>query len=134
MLDRHGGLIRSTIRRREAHQQGPLLGLGDAVSTANLLGGEGIRHALSSSAVLAPLLLQALAGRPAALRHYPRRLRRRLGWRWSLSGRLAPAPGWGWMVPRQTRACAGCWRGSRRRPAPRISPPCCSTTASSAMA
>jgi len=59
------------------------------VSTANLLGGEGIRHALSSSAVLAPLLLQSLAGRPAGLRHYPRRLRRRLGWRWSLSGRLA---------------------------------------------
>ena len=89
VLDRHGGVIRSTIRRREPHQNGPLLGLGDAVSTANLLGGEGIRHALSSSAVLAPLLLQALAGRPAALRRYPRRLRRRLGWRWSLSGRLA---------------------------------------------
>lgn len=89
VLDRHGGVIRSTIRRREPHQNGPLLGLGDAVSTANLLGGEGIRHALSSSAVLAPLLLQALAGRPAALRGYPRRLRRRLGWRWSLSGRLA---------------------------------------------
>ena len=89
VLDRHGGLIRSTIARREPHQRGPLLGLGDAVSTANLLGGEGIRHALSSSEVLAPLLLEALAGRPVALRAYEPRLRRRLGWRWSLSGRLA---------------------------------------------
>lgn len=89
VLDRHGGLIRSTIRRREPHRRGPLLGLGDAVSTANLLGGEGIRHALSSSEVLAPLLQQALAGRPDALDRYPRLLRRRLGWRWSLSGRLA---------------------------------------------
>ena len=89
VLDRHGGLIRSTIHRREAHRRGALLGLGDAVSTANLLGGEGIRHALSSSEVLAPLLLQALAGRPAALDRYPKLLRRRLGWRWSLSGRLA---------------------------------------------
>ena len=89
VLDRHGGLIRSTVRRLEPHQRGPLLGLGDAVSTANLLGGEGIRHALSSSEVLAPLLLEALAGRPAALRRYPPRLRRQLGWRWSLSGRLA---------------------------------------------
>lgn len=89
VLDRHGGWIRSTVRRREPHRQGPLLGLGDAVSTANLLGGEGIRHALSSSAVLAPLLLQALAGRPAALDGYAPQLRRRLGWRWSLSGRLA---------------------------------------------
>ncbi|MBV2350929.1 NAD(P)/FAD-dependent oxidoreductase [Synechococcus sp. HK05] len=89
VLDRHGGLIRSTIRRREPHQRGPLLGLGDAVSTGNLLGGEGIRHAMASSEVLAPLLLQALGGRPDALRRYPLQLRRRLGWRWSLSGRLA---------------------------------------------
>jgi flavin-dependent dehydrogenase len=89
VLDRHGGLIRSTIRRREPHQRGPLLGLGDAVSTGNLLGGEGIRHAMASSEVLAPLLLKALAGRAEALASYPSKLRRRLGWRWSLSGRLA---------------------------------------------
>ena len=89
VLDRHGGLIRSSISRREPHRRGALLGLGDAVSTANLLGGEGIRHAMASSAVLAPLLLQALAGQPAALHRYAPRLRRRLGWRWGLSGRLA---------------------------------------------
>jgi len=89
VVDRHGGLIRSTIRRREAHQRGALLGLGDAVSTGNLLGGEGIRHALTSADVLAPLLLEALAGRGRPLARYPKRLRRQLGWRWSLSGRLA---------------------------------------------
>ncbi len=96
VLDRHGGLVRSTIRRREPHQRGRLVGLGDAVSTANLLGGEGIRHALTSSAVLAPLLGRALTaqGRSSmraerALRDYAPRLRRALGWRWSLSGRLA---------------------------------------------
>jgi len=89
VVDRHGGLIRSTIRRREAHQCGALLGLGDAVSTGNLLGGEGIRHALTSADVLTPLLLEALAGRGRPLARYPKRLRRQLGWRWSLSGRLA---------------------------------------------
>nr|WP_242036268.1 NAD(P)/FAD-dependent oxidoreductase [Cyanobium sp. FACHB-13342] len=91
VLDRHGGRIRSTVRRRERHRQGPLIGLGDAVSTANLLGGEGIRHALASARVLAPLLLQALAHPQdtAQLDRYPALLRRELGWRWSLSGRLA---------------------------------------------
>jgi len=89
VLDRHGGLIRSTIRRREPHQRGCLLALGDAVSTGNLLGGEGIRHAMASSEVLAPLLLEALAGKAQSLRSYAPKLRRRLGWRWSLSGRLA---------------------------------------------
>lgn len=95
VLDRHGGLVRSTIRRREPHQRGRLVGLGDAVSTANLLGGEGIRHSLTSSAVLAPLMQEALSdpGRSPsaqqALRDYAPQLRRALGWRWSLSGRLA---------------------------------------------
>jgi len=102
VVDRHGGRIRSTLRRREAHRQGPLIGLGDAVSTANLLGGEGIRHALASARVLAPLLLQALGDGGGqrgdggqrhdpgtSLDRYPTLLRRELGWRWNLSGRLA---------------------------------------------
>ena len=91
VLDRHGGRIRSTVRRHEPHRLGRLIGLGDAVSTANLLGGEGIRHALASARVLAPLLLKALA-KPAGLAvldQYQSLLRRELGWRWSLSGRLA---------------------------------------------
>jgi flavin-dependent dehydrogenase len=103
VLDRHGGLVRSSIRRREPHRRGPLLGLGDAISTANLLGGEGIRHALSSSTTLAPLLLAALAGNPQALSPYPRRLRRRLGWRWSLSGRLAQRTWLGLKTPAADR-------------------------------
>ena len=92
VLDRHGGRIRSSVRRRETHRRGRLIGLGDVVSTANLLGGEGIRHALTSSRVLAPLLQEALQ-RPSQadpiLDAYPPQLRQALGWRWSLSGRLA---------------------------------------------
>lgn len=94
VLDRHGGPIRSTIRRREPHGRGRLLALGDAVSTANLLGGEGIRHALTSARILAELLVHEGSGGAAVdegrlVRRYSHRLRRALGWRWSLSGRLA---------------------------------------------
>ena len=65
------------------------------MSTANLLGGEGIRHALLSARVLAPQLLAALApgnqdrAADKGIDAYPRQLRRALGWRWGLSGRLA---------------------------------------------
>lgn len=92
VLNRHGGRIRSSVRRREPHQKGRLIGLGDVVSTANLLGGEGIRHALTSSRVLAPLLQEALqlpSQADRTLGAYPNQLRQALGWRWTLSGRLA---------------------------------------------
>jgi flavin-dependent dehydrogenase len=89
VLDRHGGLIRSSIQRRESHGEGRLLGLGDAVSTANLLGGEGIRHAMASARVLAAPLLKALTSNNSPLPAYRRGLTQKLGWRWPISGRLA---------------------------------------------
>ncbi|MFL0780823.1 MAG: NAD(P)/FAD-dependent oxidoreductase [Prochlorococcus sp.] len=104
VLDRHGGLLSSTLDRREIHGQGRLIGVGDAVSTANLLGGEGIRSALLSAEILAPLLAEAcdrnLAGRSDQLERrlissYEKKLRQRLGWRWGVSARLARRTWWG---------------------------------------
>lgn len=103
VLDRHGGVVRSSILRREAHVIGRVIGVGDAVSTANLLGGEGIRHALVSADVLAPLLVEACCQPSNAIQsrkinpllQFERQLRHRLGWRWNLSGRLAKRTWWG---------------------------------------
>ncbi|MCT4364283.1 MULTISPECIES: NAD(P)/FAD-dependent oxidoreductase [Synechococcaceae] len=89
VIDRHGGRIRSSVGRRDRHRRGRLLALGDGISTANLLGGEGIRHAMTSGRLLVDPLREALAGSPARLNSYPARLRQELGWRWGLSGRLA---------------------------------------------
>ena len=86
VLDRHGGLMRSRIRRKDCHGRGRLLALGDAVSTGNLLGGEGIRHAMASARVLASLLQNPKAD---VSERYRKALQRQLGWRWNLSGRLA---------------------------------------------
>ena len=86
VLDRHGGLMRSRIRRQDCHGRGRLLALGDAVSTGNLLGGEGIRHAMASARVLASLLQNPKSD---LSERYRKALQRQLGWRWNLSGRLA---------------------------------------------
>lgn len=118
VLDRHGGRIRSTIARRESHRRGRLIGLGDAVSTANLLGGEGIRHAMTSSQLLAPLLAEALRHPARAERLidvYPKRLRRVLGWRWGLSGRLARRTWLGLRDSKADRRLDGLLRGLERK-------------------
>ncbi len=118
VLDRHGGLIRSTIARRESHRRGRLIALGDAVSTANLLGGEGIRHAMTSSELLAPLLAEALrhpARAEPLIDVYPKRLRRALGWRWGLSGRLARRTWLGLRDSKADRSLDGLLRGLERK-------------------
>ncbi len=101
VINRHGGVIRSRVQRSDCHGRGRLLALGDAVSTANLLGGEGIRHAMESARVLLPLLLDALANpgdekaNQGLIKTYKKKLQGQLGTRWSLSGRLAKRTWWG---------------------------------------
>lgn len=103
VLDRHGGVLSSTLDRREVHGQGRLIGVGDAVSTANLLGGEGIRYALVSAEILSTLLAEALDQHwhPKSdhlerrlIRRYEIKLRQTLGWRWGVSARLARRTWW----------------------------------------
>ncbi len=96
VLDRHGGIIKSYLRRNEGHIFGRIIGVGDCVSTANLLGGEGIRHAFTSAEVLAPLLIEATLlseqgylGKFRSLHRYKRKLKNRFGWAWLISNRIA---------------------------------------------
>ena len=51
VMDRHGGPVSSSIARSEPLVAGALLAVGDAASSANLLGGEGIRHAMDLSLI-----------------------------------------------------------------------------------
>ena len=90
VLDRHGGLVSSTVNRRETSGSGVLRAVGDSASTANLLGGEGIRHAMDSADVLAECLVSG-----ATLQDYQLSLKRLFNWRWGVSNRLARRTWWG---------------------------------------
>ena len=95
VLDRHGGRVASTIRRHQHLGRGALWAVGDAASTANLLGGEGIRHAIDSASILSDCLL---SGR--SHRGYEDALLQRFGWRWTVSNRLARRTWWGLNTPK----------------------------------
>ncbi len=103
VIDKHGGVLSSTIERNEDHFNGRIIAVGDAVSTANLLGGEGIRYAIISAEILS-LILYKLCKHPSSgeigiqkkfLKQYEKNLKRKLGWRWPITGRLAKRTWWG---------------------------------------
>ncbi len=102
VLDRHGGPLSSSITRSEPLATGALLAVGDAASSANLLGGEGIRHAMDSADQLADLLIaEGIRGDSATMaRRYRQQLDINQSWRWSVSGRLARRTWWGLCNPR----------------------------------
>ena len=105
VLDRHGGPVSSSISRSEPLAAGALLAVGDAASSANLLGGEGIRHAMDSADQLADLLMaEGIRGDSRMMaRRYHEQLKTQQSWRWSVSGRLARRTWWGLDNPRADR-------------------------------
>ena len=105
VLDRHGGPVSSSIARSEPLVAGALLAVGDAASSANLLGGEGIRHAMDSADQLAELLIaEGMSGDSTAIAlRYQEQLKAQRSWRWLVSGRLARRTWWGLDNPRADR-------------------------------
>ena len=65
--------------------------ISSSASSANLLGGEGIRHAMDSADQLADLLIaEGMSGHSMAMAHrYQEQLKAQQRWRWLVSGRLA---------------------------------------------
>ena len=115
VLDRHGGAVASTVPLRDL-RGGAVIAIGDAASTANLLGGE--VHALKSAELLASLLLnQPSASVPwDRLRlSYRHALRAELGRRWALSGRLAKQTWFGLQSAQADKRMAGLIQGLSQR-------------------
>jgi flavin-dependent dehydrogenase len=98
IIDTHGGLVRYASKRREPIVVGRVIALGDAASTINPLGGEGIRHAMLSAEWAAEEITEKITAqtRAASLGRarvnfsaYEKKLRRHFDRRWNVSERLA---------------------------------------------
>ena len=49
IVERHGGTVRYSLGLKDTYAKDNVIAIGDAVSTINFLGGEGIRHAMQSA-------------------------------------------------------------------------------------
>tara|TARA_B100000700_G_scaffold328179_2_gene445130 strand:- start:1564 stop:2748 length:1185 start_codon:yes stop_codon:yes gene_type:complete len=95
VLDKHGGTIRSTYNMCECHVRGRIFGVGDSIGTANLLGGEGIRHGIHSACILSDFLyeinkerIQRPYNEITLANRYKKRLRPYFNWRWTISNKI----------------------------------------------
>lgn len=60
LIDIHGATVRYSSGLQDTYSQGRTIAIGDAVSTINFLGGEGIRHAMLSSEIAAQYIQRYL--------------------------------------------------------------------------
>ncbi|MBI4913018.1 MAG: NAD(P)/FAD-dependent oxidoreductase [Acidobacteria bacterium] len=89
VLDVHGGTLRYARGLKDPYAAGPLIGVGDAVSTLNTLGGEGIRHAMEGAEIALPFILRALGDPAVGFGGYAAAMHRRFKGRWDWSEELA---------------------------------------------
>jgi digeranylgeranylglycerophospholipid reductase len=87
-LDIHGETLRYSLGLRDTYVEGRVIAIGDAVSTVNLLGGEGIRHAMVSAEVAAKHISAFLQEERLGFDHYQSEMHRIFLNKWKVSEKL----------------------------------------------
>lgn len=88
ILDKHGKAVRY-CRRHVKHFNGPIIGIGDAVSTINPLALEGIRHAMASAQIAAKHIVNKLDNPEQTFASYQSEIQKYYGYKWLISEKLA---------------------------------------------
>lgn len=83
--DKHGKTIYYTERQKDLRYQGPIIAIGDAISSVNPLGWEGIRHAMYSGRFAARTIQSYLKRETKDLSDYDKVLTQYFGRKWFFS-------------------------------------------------
>ncbi|NBD33101.1 MAG: FAD-dependent oxidoreductase [Cyanobacteria bacterium] len=87
IIDIHGSTIKYCQGLKDIYYQDSAIAIGDAVSTVNFLGGEGIRHGMYSADVAAGYVTQYLENKITDFRKYPRQMRKQFLPQWDISAK-----------------------------------------------
>jgi flavin-dependent dehydrogenase len=88
ICDKHGKTIYYTERQKDLCYQGPIIAIGDSISSINPLGWEGIRHAMVSGRLAAQAIQRYLKKEIPDFSSYQRALRHYFGRKWLIAERL----------------------------------------------
>jgi len=82
IVDRHGKSLRYIYGQKAKRFQGDIIGVGDAIPSANPLAFEGIRHAMMTSRFAVQALNARLDGKATDFSPYFAATQAYFGWRW----------------------------------------------------
>ena len=88
ILERHGGTVRYSIGLKDTYAKNNVIAIGDAVSTINFLGGEGIRHAMQSADISVTYIQDYLKGQNPDFAGYQTEMHQIFLRDWTISERL----------------------------------------------
>jgi flavin-dependent dehydrogenase len=88
LIEIHGSVLDYATNQGDTYHRGAVMAIGDAVSTVNFLGGEGIRHGMTGANIAVPFIRAYLSGHTQALKDYERATKAHFGKPWQQSERL----------------------------------------------
>ncbi|MEK0190121.1 MAG: NAD(P)/FAD-dependent oxidoreductase [Oscillatoriales cyanobacterium] len=89
IIDKHGSTLKYSQGLKDIYYQDNIIAIGDAVSTVNFLGGEGIRHGMDGAEIAGKYIEKYLDGKISSFGDYEREMHRKFDKKWHISERLA---------------------------------------------
>ena len=90
LIETHGSILEYSVGLKDLYyKDNNIIAIGDAVSTVNFLGGEGIRHALRASEIAQDYIEKYLENKISDFRDYPQALKAHFLPQWNLSEQLS---------------------------------------------
>lgn len=89
LVEVHGATLKYRSGLQDVYHQGRTIAIGDAVSTVNMLGGEGIRHAMQGAEIASSHIQRYLDGRLTSFQPYQNEMHQVFLRTWNLSEKLS---------------------------------------------
>ncbi|AFY79397.1 flavin-dependent dehydrogenase [Pleurocapsa sp. PCC 7327] len=89
IVDIHGSILEYSIGLNDRYFRDNIIAIGDAVSTVNFLGGEGIRHAMKGAEIANEYIQEYLKGKIENFQGYQKSMHKYFVYKWNISARIS---------------------------------------------
>lgn len=89
IVDIHGSILEYSIGLNDRYFRDNIIAIGDAVSTVNFLGGEGIRHAMQGAEIANEYIQEYLKSKIENFQGYQKSMHKYFAYKWNISDRIS---------------------------------------------